>query len=134
MSALGLVFLMVGVGSLIGGLVAMGRTKSFLAQAREARAEVVAVQQRTGSNRQKSYYPVFRYRTEQGATKDVVSSVGSNPPRYKEGDSLAILYDPAKPDSVRIHSFFNVWAGALILGAIGVIFLIVAGITMATSG
>jgi hypothetical protein len=76
------------------------------------------------------YFPVLRYRTQQGATKEVVSSVGSTPPRYKEGDSVVILYDPAKPEDVRIHSFLNVWIAPLVLGLLGVILTLVgAGLT-----
>lgn len=134
MSGFGLIFLLVGVAGLVGGFFAMVRTRGFLASAREAQAEVVGLQQRVGTERQISYFPVLRYRTQQGAVKEIVSSVGSNPPRYKEGDSVAILYDPAKPESVRIHSFFNVWGMPLILGGVGVLFLIVSGIVAMTSG
>jgi hypothetical protein len=57
--------------------------------------------------------------------------VGSNPPRYKEGDSVVVLYDPAQPGDVRIHSFFNVWMGPLVLGLLGVIMSLVgAGLTL----
>lgn len=131
MSAFGLIFLLVGAAMVVGSIFAASRTKSFLANAREAPAQVVGVQERLGNNRERSYYPVFRFRTESGATQEVVSPVGSNPPRYQQGDSVVILYDPARPDSVRIHTFFNVWAMPLILGSVGVLFLIVAGVTMA---
>ncbi len=131
MSAIGPIFLIVGVGLLLGFFFAFSRTRRFLASAQEARAEVVGMQDRIGSNqRNRVYYPVLRYRTQQGATKEVVSSVGSSPPRYKEGDSVVILYDPAKPEDVRIHSFVNVWIGPLVLGVLGVILTLVgAGLT-----
>lgn len=132
MSAIGPIFLIVGVGLLLGFFFAFSRTRRFLASAQEARAEVVGVQERVGTNhRDRVYYPVLRYRTQQGATKEVVSSVGSNPPRHKEGDSVVLLYDPANPDDVRIHSFLNVWVGPLVLGALGVILTLVgAGLTL----
>lgn len=131
MSAFGLIFLVVGVALLVGCFFTAARTRRFLANAQEAQAEVVALQQRLGSGNERSYYPVLRYRTQGGATQEVVSNVGSNPPRYKEGDSVAVLYDPAQPDNMRIHTAFNVWAFPMILAGIGVIFLVVgAGITM----
>ena len=131
MSAFGLIFLVLGVGLLVGCFFAFVRTQRFLASAREAQAEVVALQQRVGSGNERSYYPVLRFRTQEGSTKEVVSNVGSNPPRYKEGDSVVVLYDPAQPDNVRIHTAFNVWVFPIILGAIGIIFLLVGGgITM----
>lgn len=131
MSAFGLIFLVAGVGLLVGCFFAITRTQRFLANARGAQAEVIALQQRLGTGQERSYYPVLRYQTQEGSTQEVVSSVGSNPPRYKEGDSVDILYDPAEPDNVRIHTTFNVWAFPIILGGIGVIFLLVGGgITM----
>ncbi|WP_224368565.1 DUF3592 domain-containing protein [Hyalangium versicolor] len=131
MSALGFVFLVAGVGLVVGGFIAMGRTKRFLASAREAQAEVVAVQERKGSENQRVYYPVFRFRTESGATQEVVSSDGSNPARYKEGDRVAILYDPAAPANVRIQGVAQVWAIPIILGVAGVIMLLVGAISLA---
>jgi hypothetical protein len=130
-SAIGPIFLIVGVGLLLGSFFAFSRTRRFLASAQEARAEVVGMQERIGNDhRSRVYYPVLRYRTQQGATKEVVSSVGSSPPRHKEGDSVVILYDPAKPENVRIHSFLNVWIAPLILGLLGVILTVVgAGLT-----
>ncbi|HVG63679.1 MAG TPA: DUF3592 domain-containing protein [Hyalangium sp.] len=121
MSFIGPIFLVVGVGLLLGFFFAFSRTRRFLASAQEARAEVIGIKASAGSSRDRAYYPVLRYRTQEGATKEVVSSVGSNPPRYKEGDSVVVLYDPAQPSDVRIHSFFNVWVGPLVLGALGVI-------------
>jgi hypothetical protein len=131
MSFIGPIFLIVGVGLLLGFYFAFSRTRRFLASAQEARAEVIGIKQSSGGSRDRVYYPVLRYRTQQGATKEVVSSVGSNPPRYKEGDSVVVLYDPAQPGDVRIHSFFNVWMGPLVLGLLGVIMSLVgAGLTL----
>jgi hypothetical protein len=124
LAIIGPIFLVVGVGLLVGCFGAFTRTKRFLATAQEARAEVAGIEERHGGNSQsRSYHPVLRYRTQEGATKEIVSSVGSNPPRYKKGDSVVILYDPAKPDDMRIHSFANVWLVPLILGGVGVIFI-----------
>jgi hypothetical protein len=130
-SVIGPIFLIVGVGLLLGFFFAFSRTRRFLASAQEARAEVIGVKASIGSSRDRVYYPVLRYRTQQGDTKEVASSVGSNPPRYKEGDSVVVLYDPAQPGDVRIHSFFNVWVGPLVLGLLGVILTGVgAGLTL----
>jgi hypothetical protein len=129
--AFGLIFVVVGAVLGVGALFALVRTRRFLAQAYEAAAEVVGLQQRLGTNQERAYYPVLRYRTQGGTTHEVVSSVGSNPPRYQEGDRLSVLYDPENPENMRIHSFLNVWAFPLILGVTCVIFLGVgAGLTL----
>jgi hypothetical protein len=127
-SIIGPIFVLAGLGLLAGCFFAVTRTRRFLATAREARAEVISLQQRHGKNHSRSYHPVLRYRTHAGATKEVVSSVGSNPPRYKEGDSVVVLYDPAKPEDMRIHSFANVWIMPLILGGVGGIFVVVGAV------
>jgi hypothetical protein len=117
------------LGLLVGSFGAYTRTKRFLATAREARAEVVGMDERHGGNSQsRSYHPILRYRTQEGVTKELISPVGSNPPRYKKGDSVAVLYDPAKPDDMRIHSFGSVWIVPLILAFVGVIFIVVGSV------
>jgi hypothetical protein len=132
---IGPIFLIVGVGLLLGFFFTLSRTRRFLASAQEARAEVVGIKERGGgSGQSRVYYPVLRYRTQQGATKEVVSSVGSNPPRYKEGESVVVLYDPAQPGDVRIHSFFNVWVGPLVLGGLGIIMTAVGAVVLLSRG
>jgi len=126
LTIIGPIFLVVGVGLLLGSFAAYNRTKRFIATATETRAEVVGIDERHGgSSQSRSYHPVLRYRTQVGVTKEIVSSVGSNPPRYKKGDSVAILYDPARPDDMRIHSFGAVWLVPLILAGVGGIFIVV---------
>lgn len=129
LTIIGPIFLVVGLGLLVGSFGAYTRTKRFLATAREARAEVVGMDERHGgSGQSRSYHPILRYRTQEGVTKELVSPVGSNPPRYKKGDSVAVLYDPAKPDDMRIHSFGSVWIVPLILAFVGVIFIVVGSV------
>jgi hypothetical protein len=131
---IGPIFLIVGVGLLLGFFFTFSRTRRFLASAQEARAEVIGIKETGSTGQSRVYYPVLRYRTQQGATKEVVSSVGSNPPRYKEGESVAILYDPAQPGDVRIHSFFNVWVGPVVLGGLGVIMTAVGAVVLLSRG
>lgn len=128
---IGLIFVVVGIGLVVGSIAAVSRTKRFLATAQETRAEIVGMEMRSGTNSSRTYYPILRYKTRTGATQEVVSSVGSNPPRYKEGESVPVLYDPAQPTNVRIHSLANVWILPMVLGGIGVIFIITGGVLAA---
>ncbi|MBN1203430.1 MAG: DUF3592 domain-containing protein [Myxococcaceae bacterium] len=128
---MGLILAVVGIGLVVGSIVAASRTKRFLATAQEARAEVIGMHVSSGTQSSRAYFPVLRYRTQKGATHEVTSSVGSNPPRYKEGDSVVILYEPANPTNVRIHTFSNVWLVPMILGGIGGIFILVGGVLAA---
>lgn len=136
MTGIGLIFLVAGVGLVIGCFFAVSRTKRFLSTAREVRGQVVGIESRRGRGQHASrmHYPVLRYRTQEGTQHEVVSSVGSNPPRYKEGDSVTLLYDPQNPLDARIHTFLNVWLFPVVLGGVGGAFVLVGGVLALMGG
>jgi hypothetical protein len=68
-----------------------------------------------------SYYPVVRYKTEKNTTIEFKDSVGSNPPSYRRGDKVTVLYlenDP-KGEAIIDRGLFWNWAipGILLLAA-----------------
>ncbi|ADO67941.1 DUF3592 domain-containing protein [Stigmatella aurantiaca] len=121
---MGFIFLAAGIAMGVICLVTLARTRRFLSQAHETQAEVVGNHSRR-HNRKNTYYPVLRYLTQEGAQHEVVSPVGSNPPRYREGDRVPLLYNPANPQDVRIHNFLNLWLLPLLFGFMGAAFLLV---------
>lgn len=54
-----------------------------------------------------------------------ISQTSSNPPAYKVGENLNIIYDPNNPEKAKIDSFFNLWLGEILFSAIGLIFFII---------
>jgi hypothetical protein len=127
-SVIGIILLLAGVGLGVGGLVSRSRTQRFVESAVRGQAQVTGLEQRRGSRSTVMYHPVLRFKTEAGAQHEVVSAVGSSPSPYKPGDTVPILYNPARPQEVRIHSFLHVWLFPIVLGGMGVIFLIVGGV------
>ncbi len=125
MSVIGIILLVAGVGLGVAGLVSRSRTQRFVDSALQAQAEVTGLQQRRGNKNTLLYHPVLRFTTQQGSQHEVVSPVGSNPAPYKPGDTVTVLYNPARPEEVRIHTFLQVWLFPLVLGGLGVIFLLV---------
>jgi hypothetical protein len=126
------IFLAAGVLMAVIGLVSLLRTRQFLSGARETSAQVVGNHLRSAS-RKPSYYPVLRFQTHEGTPHEVVSPVGSNPPRYREGDQVPLLYNPANPQQVRINTFLHLWMLPLLFAGMGVAFLLVGGLALTAS-
>ncbi len=92
-------------------------TRSFVRSATQTQGTVVKLDQedsRSGS------FPIVSFRDARGQEHEFTSSVSQNPPAYKVGDAVAVLYQTGQPGNAKINSFFEVWGWNLILGGIGV--------------
>jgi hypothetical protein len=88
--------------------------------------EVVRLQDED-SDGSRVYHAVVRFRTEKNVPVEFKDSVGSNPPRYRPGDKVAVLYLADNPREAMIdRGVFN-WAipALLFLVAACVIWLLV---------
>jgi hypothetical protein len=70
-----------------------------------------------------SYHPIVRFRTDRNVTIEFKDSVGSNPPGYRPGDKVTVLY---LPDDPRGHAIID--RGPLWNWAIPVLLLLGAGL------
>ncbi|HEV2547364.1 MAG TPA: DUF3592 domain-containing protein [Stellaceae bacterium] len=74
-----------------------------------------------------TYYPIVRFRTAENETIEFRDSIGSNPPSYRSGDKVTVLYLADAPHGnamIDRGSFWN-WA---IPGGIFVAALVLAGV------
>jgi hypothetical protein len=123
------VFTLVGIGMLAGTIFFYQRTRSFVDGVETAEGTVVEL------NRSSSTYrPVVRFRDRRGEEIEFMSSTGSNPPSYSRGERVEVLYLPSRPDQAQINGFFSLWLGPLILGFLGVVFLLIGGGIMFLAG
>lgn len=124
---MGILFLVIGVCALVGGIVWGVNTKKFVDGASRASGTVIELQRRQSSSDDgPSYYPVVRFTDASGKDVTFTSSTGSNPPSNREGDKVAVLYDPNNPDEAELDSFFALWFGPLMVGGLfGTIFPLV---------
>lgn len=123
MQTAGLIVMGVGIGCLVGCPIALVRTKRFLARARETHGTVVALEEsRSTSGNGTAYYPVIHYQTHEGSQHEVTATVGGNPPDFQVGDSVAVLYDPENPETMRLDASLHIWFPSILLGVFGVIF------------
>ena len=118
------VFLLSGVGLLIGGLVSGARTRAFLEKAIETRGEIVAFEEGppAEAGAPATYRPVISYVPASGQRVRFKPMVYSNPQSFEVGERVVVLYEPDRPDEARIRSFSSLWLSSLMLLGLGTIF------------
>lgn len=120
------IFIAVGICLLIIALFLFGNSRSFLSHAQPTQG-VVEELVRSGSSDSAAYKPRVRFKAADGRDITFVSPFGRNPPSYKRGETVDVLYLPDNPEKARIRSFFALWGVALIIGLIAIVFLAIGG-------
>lgn len=77
-----------------------------------------------------TYRPVVSFRTAQGQAVTFVTSWATNPPAYRVGDPVNVIYDVAAPQEARIDGFLAFWAGTLIMAFIATVFGVLCAVLM----
>jgi hypothetical protein len=126
LSPIAYIFLGIGLAMLAGAAYWASSVEQFARGASHAPGTVIALE-RSHSSSSNSYYPVVRYRTAAGQDLTFRSSFGSNPPSHAVGEQVELLYNESDPSDARIKSFFALWGGQAIFGAIGAVFALVGG-------
>lgn len=126
-------FVVVGVG--------MGRGQSrFKANAARAAGTVTDLRSRSTGDHDTGgviWVPVVKFTTADGRTVEAETSGGSNVKRYKPGQPIEVLYDPANPADARVPDWgTNIIQGVFIAmgGVFVVIGLAIVAIGVAASG
>ncbi len=103
-------------------------TQSFVATANPVQGYITAFRQSTDSDGAISYFPVISFQDETGQQHEVRASFSVSLADWNIGDAITILYDKTAPNEAIINSFSELYALVIILGIIGLIFLLVGGI------
>jgi len=98
------------------------RTRSFLETAQKAQGTVIRLVYSSDSDGGGGYSPVYTFRTISGQVIEVTDKMSSNPPQFKEGQIIDVLYDPEDPSRARINKWFNLYFVPLLLGFLGLVF------------
>jgi hypothetical protein len=107
------VLLVVGPCAFVYSVVSMMQTKAFIRRSVEVNGEVVRLERSQDRGRYGyTYAPVFSFTSMDWMAHLVASDVGSSPAGFDVGDSVRVRYDPANPETARIHSFFQTWGTA----------------------
>ncbi len=128
-------FMPLGLLLLLGAAWSVSSTRAWIAHSVEVPGSVIEMLRvRDMDNTGYLFAPVVRFKTVEGKSVEFESSFRSNPPAYRTGQSVSVLYDPDEPRSAAIRGFFSLWLMPLILGFIGSIFLIVGTAMVVMSG
>ena len=118
---LGLVFGGVGLLLIVLALFFLIRTRMFISNSRETMGTVTQMVYDSDSEGG-GYTPIFRYRTLEGQEVEVSGNLRTNPPQFKVGQTIEVLYDPENPSKARIKKWFNLYFVPMLLGLLGLLF------------
>lgn len=118
------VFFVIGLCLLGGAGYLHQNTQSFLSQAVTGEGVVISFSTSRSDNSD-VYHPVVAFKTKTGELIQFTESVGRNPPAYKEGEIVEVLYNLASPKEARLNNFTSLYVAPLILGIIGSVFFFV---------
>jgi hypothetical protein len=115
-----------------GGVTVLLDGRRFLATAAEARGVVVDVAKvreydsdaGAGGHVTRSY-PVVEFVTAREQVVRYQPPVGSNPPDYRVGGPLRVLYDPADPQHVVLDTWDELWKEGVVLVAVGLVLTVI---------
>jgi len=101
-------------------------TKRFADNANKTTGTVIELIRRRSSKGGHTYSPVIRFRAIDGSEIEFTESMSSNPPGYVVNEQVPVLYDPSNYRKARaFKSGWRLYFVSLLLGGMGVIFLIV---------
>jgi hypothetical protein len=107
--------------------------RRFLATAAEARGVVVDLAKvreydsDAGAGRSVTrLYPVVEFVTARGQVVRYQPPKGSNPPDYRVGGPLRVLYDPANPQHVVLDTWDELWKEGVVLVAVGLVLMVIS--------
>ncbi len=120
------IFIVIGLSMLVGGAIFAVNQYTFSQTAKSTTGTVTdmlrKISHRSGKSDSLSYKPVVSFVDEKGDPFEFESSVSSNPPRYRKGQTVVILYDPENPQTAYIDDFVSRWMTPLIMAVMSLIF------------
>jgi hypothetical protein len=115
-----------GVIALVSGALLGDRAVNFERRAMRASGVVIDNVANMGGQNQVSYYPKIRFRSSDGLDVTFISSSGKNDAEFQAGEGVTVLYDPQRPTTAVIGSFWSRWGLSVLLIGLGLVALIAA--------
>ena len=122
---------LVGALLLVVGTILWINTRMFIARAQQVRGSVDHMKYRHSSDGS-GYAPAFKFKTLKGESIEFASRTYSDPPEFKAGQDVDILYDPQNPQRARLNKGANLYFMPLLVAVLGIIFLAV-GVALSMS-
>lgn len=116
-------FFILGLGMLTSAGLLYQNTQQFLYDAYLAKGIVVSFEE-SSTTSGVTFHPVVQYEDTKGRNIEFISSSGSNPPTYVQGEEVEVLYVPGPQREAQINHFFSLWGAVLILAGLGATFFL----------
>lgn len=119
----GVIFLMLAAGAWAYGLFSAVQTHEMLSSWGKTEGVVTSLESQTGHGRRgshTSYRACYRFEVD-GVRYEGKQSVASNPPAYRRGEKLTVVYNPAHPYESDVDSAFDLYFKSFGFGFVGVI-------------
>lgn len=129
-------FGLAGIGALVCGVVIVVSQRRFAQRSIQTVGTVIDI--RSAATIPDSGYlgvtkvPLVRFLDHRGETIEFTSNVGSNPSRYRRGDTVAVRYPPSGPSEARIAGAGTI-AFPAIFGVLGLVFVGASAVMMAAT-
>lgn len=124
-----LAFLATSLLLLASSAVRAYRVSQLQRQAAVASGTVVGLVKRvryTEQGTEINYAPRVRFRTADGQEIQFESRTGNNPPAWRAGDDIEVLYFPEQPGRAEVNSFWQLWESVIVWVTIGGAFLLLS--------
>ncbi len=118
------IFLLVGLVVASPGGYFFWCTQNRLKNGLRSPGKVVELRKSSGK---RGYTPVVQFETSDHRIITAASKISSNPPMYKVGDSVTVLYRAMSPEDICLDQPLELWFLTCLFGGIGLIFVIVGG-------
>lgn len=129
-------FTVIGLCLLAAALFLYLNQKAFISKAALSEGTVIGLAERSDTDLSVTsiyYYPMVEFHTRTNERIEFLSSSGTNPPSYRKGEKVEVLYLPNEPQNAFIKGFFSLWGAALIIGGVGGMFLLIGGTILGVS-
>lgn len=131
---LSLSFRVIGLIFALTGVVVAVTTGVFVTRAERVTGEVVdyATEQnaiafmRSDEPTGILYYPVVEYSLPGGGSYTITGRTGRSARAFEVGDRVGVLVATDNPERARLDTVFEVWGTSIILGGLGVLFLVLS--------
>lgn len=117
-----LLFLVLGLGLIIGSYYKYQATQAFLATATEATGEITQVRSRTDSDGNRGYFPQISFQTLTGQSHRFEGAREASRFEYRKGDTVNVLYDPHNPSNAAIKGSHSPMLTSVLMVGAGILF------------
>ena len=109
----GVLFSVVGLITLVMGILFTKNTVSFLTNYSSATGTVIELTTQAsigvGDSVEPTYSPTVSFIDSEGETIVFTSNVSSDPPTFSEGESVSVLYNKDNHQDAKVNTFYQIW-------------------------